>query len=78
MNGLIKMANIIPMAGVGSRFEKHGYKLPKPLIPVSGMPMIINVIRGMPESDKWIFIVRQDHIDEYKIDELKKKRFQNR
>jgi len=67
------MANIIPLAGIGSRFEKAGYKLPKPLIPVSGLPMIIKAIRGMPESDKWIFIVRQEHIDQYKIDELIKK-----
>ncbi len=70
---VIEMANIIPMAGGGSRFEKAGYKLPKPLIPVSGLPMIINVIRGMPEADKWIFVVRQDHIDNYRIDALIKK-----
>lgn len=65
--------NIIPMAGLGSRFADAGYKLPKPLIVVSGKPMIFNVIKHMPIADKWIFIVRQEHVDEYKIDELIKK-----
>ncbi|MBN2368841.1 NTP transferase domain-containing protein [Candidatus Woesearchaeota archaeon] len=66
------MANIIPMAGLGSRFSKEGYLLPKPLLPVSGKPMIIKVIESLPDSDKWIFIVRKEHIDEYKIDRLLK------
>lgn len=64
------MVNIIPMAGEGSRFSKGGYTLPKALIPVSGIPMVIKAIRSMPKSDKWIFIVRKEHIDDYKIDIL--------
>ena len=64
------MANIIPMAGIGSRFSEAGYTLPKALIPVSGVPMIIKAIKDMPASNKWIFIVRKEHIDDYKIDKL--------
>lgn len=64
------MANIISMAGLGSRFSKEGYKVPKPLIPVSGVPMIIKAMRDMPESDKWIFMVRKDHIDNHNIDKI--------
>ncbi len=64
------MANIIPLAGLGSRFSKEGYALPKPLIPVSGVPMIVQAIRNMPPSDKWIFIVRQEHILEHRIDQI--------
>ena len=67
------MANVIPMAGEGKRFLDAGYGLPKPLIAVSGRPMIINAVRNMPKSDKWIFIVLQEHIDKYKIDEIIKK-----
>ena len=67
------MANIIPMAGLGSRFSKEGYLLPKPLLPVSGKPMILRVMESMPESDKWIFIVRKEHIDKFEIDRLLKK-----
>jgi len=64
------MANIIPMAGLGSRFSNEGYTLPKPLIPVSGVPMVIKAIRDMPPSDKWIFMVRQEHITEYNLDKI--------
>lgn len=62
--------NIIPMSGKGARFADVGYLLPKPLIPVSGKPMILNVIESMPPADKWIFIVRKDHVMDYSIDVL--------
>lgn len=62
--------NIIPMSGKGTRFADVGYLLPKPLIPVSGKPMILKVIESMPEADRWIFIVRKEHIEEYSIDTL--------
>ena len=68
------MANIIPMAGLGSRFSSAGFILPKPLIPVSGSPMIIKAIEHLPESDKWIFIVREEHIADYSIDRLIRKK----
>ncbi len=58
------------MAGVGSRFAESGYTLPKALIPVSGQPMIVQVIRSLPAADKWIFIVRAEHIADYAIDVL--------
>jgi dTDP-glucose pyrophosphorylase len=64
------MAIVIPMAGLGSRFATEGYRLPKPLIPVSGEPMIFSVIEDLPESDNWIFIVREEHVEEYDIDTL--------
>jgi dTDP-glucose pyrophosphorylase len=62
------LINIIPMSGKGTRFSDVGYLLPKPLIPVSGKPMIDNVIKSMPEADRWIFIVRDEHITTYGID----------
>ncbi|MEN9880953.1 MAG: hypothetical protein RLZZ308_136 [Candidatus Parcubacteria bacterium] len=62
--------NIIPMSGKGARFADVGYLLPKPLIPVSGKPMILKVIESMPPADRWIFIVRKEHVDEYAIDKL--------
>lgn len=64
------MANIIPMAGLGSRFSEAGYQLPKPLIPVSGQPMILEAIKNMPPSNKWIFLVRKEHVEEFQIDQL--------
>ena len=58
------------MAGLGSRFSKEGYILPKPLIPVSGRPMISQVIKGLPSADKWIFVVRKEHVEKYELDVL--------
>lgn len=60
------------MAGAGVRFAEAGYTLPKPLIPVSGKPMILNVIRDLPSADQWIFVVRREHVEEFMIDRLLK------
>ena len=63
------MINIlIPMAGLGSRFQKVGYKEPKPLIPINGKPMIERVIDSLNLDGQWIFVVQQEHIDKYHID----------
>ena len=45
-----KFINIMPMAGLGSRFEREGYKLPKPLIEVSKSPMFYQALNDLPES----------------------------
>jgi dTDP-glucose pyrophosphorylase len=66
------MINLIPMAGLGTRFSNEGYKLSKPLIPVSGVPMILKVIRDLPKADKWIFVMREEHI-QWGVDKLIKK-----
>ncbi len=64
------MINIIPMAGLGTRFASEGYLLPKALVPVSGKPMIVQVINHLPKPDNSVFIVRQEHVRDYKIYEL--------
>lgn len=60
---------VIPMAGAGSRFRKAGYALPKPLIPVNGMPMIRVVIENLKpsESHRFIFICQREHVSEYDL-----------
>ena len=63
---------IMPMAGEGSRFLKEGWTTPKPLIELHGLPLFKRAIGsvsidGIPM--KYSFIVRQEHIDKYKIDE---------
>lgn len=68
------MANIIPLAGNGLRFSKAGYTLPKPLIPVSGKAMIERVIESLPSSDKWIFIIREEHKERFAVDRLIKRK----
>ena len=62
------MINLVTMAGKGKRFSDEGYLLPKPLIQIDGEPMIWKVIDCLPKASKWIFIVRQEHIDDYSID----------
>lgn len=61
---------IIPMAGLGTRFADVGYTLPKPLIPVSGKPMITRVIESLPTADRWIFIVRPEHVRTFAVDAI--------
>lgn len=62
------MINLVTMAGRGKRFSEQGYTLPKPLIPINGEPMIWKVIDCLPRASKWIFVVRQEHIDDFGID----------
>lgn len=65
---------VVPMAGAGSRFAKAGYKDPKPLIPVRGVPMIRLVIENLrPQEDhRFIFVVQREHDMRYGLrDKLK-------
>jgi dTDP-glucose pyrophosphorylase len=58
------------MAGAGSRFARRGYKNPKPLIDVNGVPMIklvINNIRPRCEH-RFIFVCQQEHIRRYDLE----------
>lgn len=64
------MLNIlIPMAGAGSRFRAVGYTLPKPLIPIRGVPMLKWVIDNIrPQCEhRYIFVCQQSHIDDYDL-----------
>ena len=51
---------IIPMAGLGQRFSSEGYSTPKPLIPVSGKPMVVQAINDLPPALHHAFIMRSD------------------
>ncbi len=68
----MQMLNIVvPMAGRGSRFQKEGYELPKPLIPVLGKPMIQVVINNLrsKQPHRFIFICLQEHLEKYNVAE---------
>jgi dTDP-glucose pyrophosphorylase len=60
---------VIPMAGHGSRFAKAGYALPKPLIPVHGVPMIQVVIDNLRPActHRFIFICQAAHLTQYNL-----------
>lgn len=59
---------LIPMAGLGSRFQKAGYSMPKPLIDVSGVPMIEKVVNNLNIDANFIFVVQREH-EKYKVSE---------
>lgn len=60
------------MAGEGSRFKKEGWTTPKPLIVLNGMPLFEHAISSVSAHGielKYSFIVRQEHINEYNVDD---------
>ena len=62
------MIALIPMAGAGSRFAEQGYTIPKPLLPILGLPMVVNAAKALPYSDAYVFVVRDFQINDYQID----------
>lgn len=68
---------LIPLAGAGARFAKAGYKTPKPLIEVSGKPMIIQAANSLPKSQKEIFVILKEHDKTYNLSALLKSYYPN-
>jgi len=62
-----KSITLIPMAGRGSRFAAEGYRTPKPLIEISGNPMILQAAGCLPASEKSIFVCLGEHLDGYEL-----------
>jgi len=58
------------LAGRGKRFADAGYSIPKPLIPVNGLPMVISAVHSMPKADKLIFVVSGDYVNNHDITNL--------
>ena len=66
---------VIPMAGRGSRFLNAGDDKPKPLIEIYGHPMIEYVTKNITPAceHRFIFIVQEEHILKFGLDEQLKK-----
>lgn len=62
------MQLIMPMAGLGQRFVDAGYDLPKPLIPVDGVPMFVRAVSELPPAERYAFVVHPEHVQRYHID----------
>jgi NDP-sugar pyrophosphorylase family protein len=58
---------VVPLAGLGSRFRQAGYELPKPLIPIHGVPMIRLVIENIRprQPHRFIFVCQRAHVAAY-------------
>ena len=63
---------IIPIGGIGSRFAKHGYRYPKPLINIVGRPMLLWLLDSLSlqTGDTLWIAVNEDIDDEFRIGEL--------
>jgi len=63
---------VVPMAGRGARFQEAGYRLPKPLIPVHGIPMIEVVIDNLRprRSHQFTFICQREHLETFGVAKL--------
>ncbi len=53
---------LIPMAGEGRRFADEGYAAPKPLIPVSGKPMVLQAAQDLPPARRYVFVARRQQV----------------
>jgi NDP-sugar pyrophosphorylase family protein len=73
----IKSITLIPLAGKGLRFSTLGYKKPKPLLEVSGKPMIIQAVNSLPQSQKLIFVALKEHLQNYPLKKVLKDEFIN-
>jgi len=61
---------LMPMGGLGSRFQKAGYTTPKPLIEVDGAPMFLRALAsfdGFPGEKRLVVVVREDNDREYDL-----------
>ena len=66
-----EMLNIVvPMAGLGSRFAGTRYTMPKPLIPVHGIPMIRLVIGNVRPNcpHRFVFICQRAHVRDHDLE----------
>jgi NDP-sugar pyrophosphorylase family protein len=66
---------LIPMAGRGVRFVNEGYKEAKPLIPVSGKPMILQAGKSLPPAKRYIFVTLKEHMAGGRLEALLKREF---
>ena len=67
--------NLMPLAGLGSRYSKEGYINPKPLISVSGKPMIVQAANYLPKADRNIFVCLKEHLEKYPVESVIKKSY---
>jgi NDP-sugar pyrophosphorylase family protein len=59
------MQIVIPMAGLGSRFQNAGFKHPKPFIEFLGKSMIEHVIENLGVSNDFIIVMQKQHWKDY-------------
>lgn len=71
------MNALIPMAGAGSRFVEAGYKTTKPLLPIQNLPMVVSAAKALPQSEQYIFVMRDFQVENDHIDQKLNQYFSN-
>jgi beta-phosphoglucomutase-like phosphatase (HAD superfamily)/choline kinase len=67
---------IIPLCGIGKRFQDAGYDLPKPLIKIMGKTMIEQVLDRLDVSaNDHIIIIYHQSLDEYQFSTIIRERY---
>lgn len=63
---------VVPMAGHGSRFKTAGYELPKPILPIHGVPMIALVVDNLRPTceHRFIFVCLEEHVRRYDVSSM--------
>lgn len=68
---------VVPMAGLGQRFAREGYTQTKPLIPVSGRPMVLQAVGDLPAALQQSFVLRTDMPGREEIGQALRKHYPN-
>jgi NDP-sugar pyrophosphorylase family protein len=68
---------LIPLAGFGSRFKNEGYKVPKPLLQISGKAMIVQATDSLPKCSEYRFICLEHHLLNYPLEKELTEKFEN-
>lgn len=55
------------MAGGSQRFWREGCRVPKPMIPVLGRPMVVASCLSFPPAARWIFVAKSQHLQRYPV-----------
>ena len=66
---------VIPMAGLGQRFVNEAYSVAKPLILVSGKPMVTQATLDLPAAAHHVFVLRADMPGHQEISEELKRSY---
>lgn len=68
---------VMPMGGKGSRFNKEGFEVPKPLIEINGKPLFYWATRSITKflEVDLTFVVLREHIENFNIDKKIKEYF---
>ena len=77
MSSKSKGSIIVPMAGLGKRFQDEGYAQTKPLIEVSGRSMVTTAIQSCPQAQQNMFVLRQDMLGVSEIQTELEQNFNN-